>query len=147
MSSAILVVAHGSRRAAANADLLKIADMIAAQRPAEIVEIGYLELTTPSIPDGLRACAARGATSVAILPYFLSAGAHVSSDLVEFRQAFIEEFPQISCVVCPPLGIDSRLIDLMLDRLAEGRCQSLQHPQTSSGGIESCEINPVSNKS
>lgn len=123
MSSAILLVAHGSRRAAANADLIKLAAMIAQEVNDEIIETGYLELTEPTIPDGLRTCAARGATSIAILPYFLSQGTHVTSDLVEFRNEFLQEFPEIECKICPPIGLHPKLVELMLLRLQEGRSE------------------------
>lgn len=121
MSKAILLVAHGSRRAEANADLVRLAEMVSEKVDEEIIEIGYLELTEPSIPDGLRKCAERGATDVSVLPYFLSQGSHVAQDLVEFRANFVAEFPEISCTVCPPIGLHEKLVELMLSRLAEGR--------------------------
>lgn len=121
MSSAILLVAHGSRRPAANADLVRLAEMISLQVEEEIVEIGYLELTAPTIPEGLRKCAERGATRISILPYFLSQGAHVSRDLVRFRTEFQELYPDLQCVVCPPIGLHSKLIELLLLRLEEGQ--------------------------
>lgn len=120
MSSAILLVAHGSRRSEANADLVRLAEMVSAEVGNKIVEIGYLELAQPSIPDGLRKCAERGAMSVSILPYFLSQGDHVNRDLVQFRNQFQKEFPDILCVVCPPIGLHSLLVELMLLRLKEG---------------------------
>ena len=123
MSSAILLVAHGSRRAEANADLVRLAEMISQQISDEIVEIGYLELTEPTIPEGLRKCAERGASAVAILPYFLSEGAHVSRDLVQFRDDFQNAHPGIQCYVCPPIGLHEKLVELMLLRLREGRQQ------------------------
>lgn len=121
MSQAILLVAHGSRRAEANADLIRLAEMISDKVSEEIIEIGYLELTEPTIPDGLKKCAERGATDVAILPYFLSQGSHVASDLVQFKEDFIAEHPEISCKVCPPIGLHGKLVELMLLRLKEGR--------------------------
>jgi sirohydrochlorin ferrochelatase len=119
MPSAILLVAHGSRRAEANADLVRLAEMISDKVDEEIIEIGYLELTEPTIPDGLKKCAERGATEVAILPYFLSQGSHVSSDLVKFKEDFIAKYPEIACTVCPPIGLHDKLVELMLIRLKE----------------------------
>ncbi len=120
MSSAILLVAHGSRRQEANADLVRLAEMVSAEVGDRIVEIGYLELASPTIPEGLRKCADRGAHAVSILPYFLSPGDHVSRDLVQFRDEFQKEHPEISCNVCPPIGLHSLLVELLLLRLQEG---------------------------
>lgn len=124
MTSAILIVAHGSRRAAANADLVELSKLMSDRLPDEIIEIGYLELTEPTIPQGLANCARRGADSVAILPYFLSNGAHVADDLQTFRDEFVEAHPTIECVVCPPLGRHPKMMDILIDRLQEGRART-----------------------
>lgn len=119
--SAILIIAHGSRRAQANADLVRIAEMLRPRVAEEIIEIAYLELAEPTIPDGLAACVERGADRVLMLPYFLSAGAHVTRDLEEFRGRFLEQHPGIDCRICPPIGLHPRLVDILCDRLDEAR--------------------------
>lgn len=119
MRSAILLIAHGSRRAEANADLLEAARLLSQRRPNEILEIAYLELAQPDIPAAARRCVERGAEEVRLLPYFLSAGAHVQEDLRAFRDQFERQFPGVRFVCCPPLGLDSRLIDVLLERLEE----------------------------
>ena len=121
MTSAILLVAHGSRRPEANADLVELAKLFQQRFADEIIEVGYLELTEPTIPDGLRNCAERGATSVSILPYFLSHGAHVTEDLVEFQEEFRKESPKVDCCICPPIGLHEKIVDVMLQRLSQGR--------------------------
>ena len=125
MPSAILLVAHGSRRAAANADLVELAQQLADRCPEQLVEIGYLELTEPTIPQGLAGCVRQGASSIAILPYFLSPGAHVTEDLTEFRDQFMQTYPAIPCVICPPIGLHPKLLDILVDRLDEGRQRTL----------------------
>ncbi len=121
MQTAILLVAHGSRRDEANDDLLKLAEMFTKATTDEIVEVGFLEIAHPSIPEGLQTCAERGAESISILPFFLSPGDHVTRDLANFRDRFLAQSPQIACHVCPPIGLHSKLVELMLLRLSEGR--------------------------
>lgn len=116
---AILVIAHGSRVAAANADLERLAALIAERRPGEIVEHAFLELAEPTIPQAFDACVARGASEVRLLPWFLSAGAHVTQDLERYRRQFQEQQPSIICRLCPPLGLHPLMIDILLDRLQE----------------------------
>ena len=84
-STAVLLIAHGSRRKEANDDLVRLAEIVRQRRPDTLVEASYLELAFPSIPEGARNCIEQGAQSVLMLPYFLSAGAHVVSDLQRFR--------------------------------------------------------------
>jgi sirohydrochlorin ferrochelatase len=119
MPAAILLIAHGSRRAEANADLAHMAARLAERVSDPIVEIAYLELAEPTIPQGLARCVERGADAIRMAPYFLSAGAHVTEDLRAFQQAFMAAHPQISCRLCPPLGLHPGLIDALVDRLSE----------------------------
>lgn len=117
---AVLLIAHGSRRAAANADLLSLATDVARQGGYTIVETAFLELAEPDIPAGGRRCIARGARRVLMLPYFLSAGVHVSSDLEEHRQTLVAEFPDAEFILCPHLGLHPLMTQIVLDRLQEG---------------------------
>ena len=119
-SVAVLLIAHGSRRPEANHDLVQLAELLIARRDYEIVEVSYLELTTPTILDGGRACAARGASKVLMLPYFLSAGVHVVTDLKEFQKQLAEEFPQIEFILCPHLGLHPLMADIVVARVQEG---------------------------
>jgi sirohydrochlorin ferrochelatase len=121
MPQAILLIAHGSRRAEANRDLVLLAEMLRQRRPGEIVEIAYLELAEPTIPQGARKCIEQGATEVRMLPFFLSPGAHVVEDLQEFRRQFAAEFPTATFRVCPPLGLHPKIVDVLLDRLDEAQ--------------------------
>ena len=75
--TAVLLIAHGSRRQEANDDLLRLADAVRNRDHYSIVEVAYLEIASPTIPDGARRCIEQGASRILLLPYFLSAGAHV----------------------------------------------------------------------
>jgi sirohydrochlorin ferrochelatase len=88
------------------------------------VEASYLEIAVPSIPEGARNCIEQGAQSVLMLPYFLSAGAHVVSDLQRFRDELAAEFPDVTFVLCPPLGLHPLMADIVLERLQAGETNS-----------------------
>jgi sirohydrochlorin ferrochelatase len=87
--------------------------------PYRVVEVSYLELAPPSIPDGGRACVAKGAKRVLMLPYFLSAGRHVTTDLERFRAELSQEFPDVEFRLCAPLGLHPKIVDVVVDRLRE----------------------------
>ena len=117
MPTAVLLIAHGSRRAEANHDLVEVADALRGTGEYEIVVPSYLELAEPSIPDGARKCIDLRATEVRMLPYFLSAGSHVTRDLEHFRSELATEFPAVKFKLCPPLGLHPLMIDIVRDRL------------------------------
>lgn len=119
MTTAVLLIAHGSRRAAANDDLVEVAARLLKRGEFEIVVASYLELAEPSIPDGAEQCISAGADSIRLLPYFLSAGSHVMRDLQRYRDELRERFPQHTFTLCPPLGLHPLMLDIVQDRLSE----------------------------
>ena len=118
--TAVLLIAHGSRRESANNDLTRLAELVRARQKYAIVEIAFLELAEPTIPQGAATCVAHGATRILMLPYFLSAGAHVSEDLERFRQELRSEHASVRFELCPPLGLHPAIVDVVFDRLSEG---------------------------
>lgn len=119
MSSSVLIIAHGSRRPEANADLVTLAGMLRQQMPEAHVEHAYLELAEPDIPTGLKNCVKAGATEIRMLPYFLSAGSHVTEDLSRYQAEFLVQHPGVSCLLCPPIGLHPLLMDILRDRLQQ----------------------------
>ena len=117
--SAALLIAHGSRRPEATRDRVDLAFAIRGRTHYPIVEIAYLELAEPTIPQGARRCVEHGATRVSMLPYFLSAGAHVVEDLERFRADLALEFASVQFVLCQPLSLHPLLIEIVVDRLKE----------------------------
>jgi sirohydrochlorin ferrochelatase len=120
LSTAVLLIAHGSRRPKANDDLVRLADILRAKNLYPVVETAYLELAQPDIAAGGEKCVLRGATNVKLFPYFLSAGAHVVEDLERHRRELAERFPQATFELCPPLGLHPLMIEIVLDRLQAG---------------------------
>jgi sirohydrochlorin ferrochelatase len=119
-STAVLLIAHGSRRAEANEDLLRLAEQVRARSDFACVQPSYLELADPSIPAGGAMCIAAGARRVLMLPYFLSAGSHVVEDLERYRGQLAAAHPGVEFTLCPPLGLHPLIVDVVLARLAEG---------------------------
>lgn len=119
-TTAVLLIAHGSRRNEANRDLVELACRLRERGPYRIVEVSYLELVEPTIPQGCQRCVAAGATRVLMLPYFLSAGTHATADLEAARSEQAAAYPQVDFRLCPPLGLHPLMVSIILDRLAEG---------------------------
>lgn len=113
----VLLIAHGSRRQAANDDLVRLAASLGELGIYPIIETSYLELALPDIATGGARCVERGAERVRLLPYFLSAGAHVVDDLEQARVDLSQRFPGVEFVLCPPLGGHPLLVEIILDRL------------------------------
>ena len=113
--TALLLIAHGSRNAEANADLLHLAEQLRADYP--VVVASYLELAPPGIEDGARLCVTLGGSRVVMVPYFLSAGVHVRRDLTEARDRLATEFPHVDFRLAEPLGRHPLLVEVIRQRV------------------------------
>jgi sirohydrochlorin ferrochelatase len=117
--TALLLIAHGSRRPEANADLEHLAGVLRARGEYARVEPAYLELCEPGIVAGGERCVAAGATRVVLLPYFLSAGVHVVEDLSAARDELARRHPGATFVLAEPLGRHPLLADVVAERARE----------------------------
>lgn len=120
--TAALLIAHGSRREEANADLVRLADAVRETNRFGIIEIAYLELAEPDIPTGAQACVKHGARRILMMPYFLSAGVHVRNDLQKFQEQFRAKYSGVEFEVCEPLGLHPKLVEVVIERLREKLC-------------------------
>ena len=112
---ALVIVAHGSRREASNDEVRQLAENIAIKVGDRFmqVESAFLELAEPSIPDGIEKCIQAGAEEVIVLPYFLSAGRHVSQDIPAEVEIKRKQYPHTTISIAGYLGADERVVDLM----------------------------------
>lgn len=117
--TAVLLIAHGSREPAANADLHALADRLAATGEYPIVVACFLELAEPDIPAGGERCVAEGARRVLMVPYFLSAGVHLRRDLTAARDDLQARHPGVEFRLGLPLGPHPLLDSLVAARIRE----------------------------
>jgi sirohydrochlorin ferrochelatase len=117
---ALLVIAHGSRRVASNQEILDLVEILAAKTTHYItIQAAFLELANPSISEGIDFCVKKGATEVIVLPYFLSAGRHVSEDIDNALAPKREEYPQLTITIKPHIGAANGMAEMLLN-LAKG---------------------------
>ena len=117
-----IVIAHGSRATDLVDAHQQVCDAVQARVGDEVsVAAAYLELTEPSIPDAIRQAVAVGATAIVLVPYFLHIGNHTRRDLPEILAAARAEHPGVDLVMADHLGLDSRLVELVVDRASAAR--------------------------
>ena len=111
----LLVVAHGSRREASNDEVRQVVEKLHAfQSEYERIDCAFLELAEPSIPDGLRELIEAGADDVVVLPYFLSAGRHVATDIPGEVDMVRKEYPAVAIRLAPYLGAAPGIASMLL---------------------------------
>jgi len=117
---ALLIIAHGSRRAASNQEVIDLVGFLSTKTKDYLnIAAAFLELATPSISEGIDQCVKKGATELIVLPYFLSAGRHVSEDIEAAIAPKRLEYPQLSITITPHIGAANGMADMLLN-LAKG---------------------------
>lgn len=117
--TAVIVIDHGSRLAAANAMLDDVVALYRSATGAEIVEAAHMELAEPTLEDATARCVARGATSIVVHPYFLAPGRHSTGDIPRMVAELAPHYPEVYFRVTEPLGVDAIMAQLMHQRIVE----------------------------
>lgn len=108
----LLLVAHGSRDPRHAATVTDLAALVRAQRPAQTVEVGYLDHCAPRIPQVL----SRLRGPVVALPLLLNHAFHARSDI---PAVLAENHPDLTIRQGAVLGPSPLLLDALDRRLAE----------------------------
>jgi sirohydrochlorin cobaltochelatase len=115
----LLLVGHGSRDADGRQALLDFAAAYQALDESRPVVPCFLELTEPSIQDGVDQCVSAGYTEFSVLPVLLFAARHNKFDVTNELDRARSRHPHITFHYGRHFGITPGIINLWRDRLAE----------------------------
>jgi len=118
MTTAILIVGHGSRDAAANAELDALVADYRAARPGLEIAVAFVELADPPLRRALRALAGR-AEHIVVVPLFLFAAGHVKNDIPLALEQTRRENPGVEISAARALGVHPALVELAYRRAEE----------------------------
>ena len=127
MTTAILLMAHGSRISEANDAAREIAARVQKITQFDIVEVSFREQHLPNIQQGVDKCVARGAERILLVPYFLYMGAHVLEDLPEELEQARLRYPGVEMVLGKHLGVHNKLAEIVVERIAESLTEERWH--------------------
>ncbi len=118
----MLLIAHGSRKQAANDEIGEMAARVQALAGDNYAAVlpAFLEIAEPDIHRGLENCVEMGATEIVAVPYFLAAGKHVARDIPSELECARAGHPGVRIDMAPYVGGHEAMADLVL------RC-ALQH--------------------
>ncbi|WAL59506.1 sirohydrochlorin chelatase [Thermocoleostomius sinensis] len=126
----LLLVGHGSRDADGRQGLLDFASAYQALDRSRPVIPCFLELTEPSIQQGVDQCIEMGYTDLSVLPILLFAARHNKFDVTNELDRARQRHPQLTFHYGRHFGITPGILDLWRLRLAE-----LDQPQWNPTGI------------
>jgi sirohydrochlorin ferrochelatase len=125
-STAVLLIAHGSRNSEANADTHFLEEQLRQDGRFACVAAAFLEQAEPSIDAAAATCVNSGAQRVVLLPHFLSAGVHVRRDLTAAQQRLAERYPEVDFGLAEPVGQHPLLLQILSERIQKV-CEQTDH--------------------
>ena len=118
---AVVLVDHGSRERAANAQLARIARALRRRLGGTRVAVAHLSLVRPSIAEAIDACVASGAREIVVVPYFLAPGRHAARDVPRLARAAAAKHAGARVRVAAALGVHPGLIDAVEERVRSAK--------------------------
>lgn len=115
-SIGLVVFAHGSRVAAANAAVERVAREASRLAGIRRYRAAFLELASPTLPEAVADFAAAGVRRVLVTPYFLTMGRHLTVDLPEILRGVRAAHPDLRLEAAPPLDGHPDLAGILADR-------------------------------
>jgi sirohydrochlorin ferrochelatase len=114
-----IIFAHGSRIESANDGVRLVTAEFITRGAIDLAETAFLELAEPSLSGAVDCLAARGATEICVLPYFLTLGMHLQRDLPKLAAEAAARHPSLEIKIAPPLHGHTDLAGILLERAAE----------------------------
>lgn len=112
---ALILFAHGARAASWAAPFERLRDLTRAREPQVRVELAFLELMSPGLPELVAALTADGINDVTVVPVFLGQGGHVLRDLPVMLDDLRVAYPQVSIKVVEAAGENAAVLQALSD--------------------------------
>ncbi|MDB9493431.1 sirohydrochlorin chelatase [Spirulina major CS-329] len=113
----LLLIGHGTKDPAGRQTFIDFAKAYEALDPVRPVIPCFLELTTPTILEGVERCVAEGFTELSALPILLFAARHNKFDVTNELDRARGLYPQVTFNYGRHFGITPPILDLWRDRL------------------------------
>lgn len=139
---AVLLLGHGSKAAAANETLKKIAATVEKEGGYGLVLPAFLQLAEPNIADAVDSIVDKGYKDITVMPYFLYSGLHVTQDIPAEIDAARKKHTGVKMRITRNLGFHNKLIDITIERIEENESGELKK-----AAAGPCEQHPIEKES
>src|SRR5437870_1892893 len=92
---AVLLVSHGSHLQKTKREVAFLVEELQKENQAVLFEYAFLEIESPSIPEGIERCLAKDATEIVVLLNFLNSGKHVDADIPRIIKESAKQYPEV----------------------------------------------------
>ncbi len=121
----VILLSHGSKSAASQAEVAELARRIAREGGFAYVQHAYLGSAEPLFADAVRQLVSRGASEVIVVLHFLNAGNHVSEDVPLLLEEVRKNHPNVHFSATRPVGLHPVIPALCCDLIREVQAEKL----------------------
>ena len=114
---AVLLISHGSHSPKTAKEVESLIENLKKKSTVKIFHYAFLEIASPSIPEGIDLCVKDGATEVIVLFNFLNSGKHVDEDIPNILKEARLKYPGVKIEMTKPVGQHPQITDLFLDMI------------------------------
>jgi sirohydrochlorin cobaltochelatase len=114
-TTAILLFAHGARDPGWAEPFRRIAARLGTAQPGVRVELAFLELMEPRLPEAVAALAGEGIRRITLVPLFLAQGGHLKEDLPRLLDDIRRQHPTLRIDVTAAIGDSESLTNAIAD--------------------------------
>jgi sirohydrochlorin cobaltochelatase len=108
---ALILFAHGARDPRWMEPFQRLRQITQSRMPDLTVELAFLELMTPRLPDLVDSMLDEGCTDITVVPVFFGQGGHVLRDLPAMIAQLRSAHPALKLTVAPAVGEDAEVLN------------------------------------
>ena len=115
MKTAVIILFHGSRAERAGDTVRRIIHEVRRKGKYRIVEEAFLQHAKPGLMDAIKHCVQQGVDNIAIVPFFLQMGTHVTADIPLLVAEAKKHYAGLQISTTDAVGSHPLMIDIVLD--------------------------------
>ena len=116
MTSALILLAHGSRDPNWAKPFQMLSANLKREHPNRKIELAFMELSEPSLNTVLTGYLEQGIVEVEVLPIFFAAGRHLKEDVPKMLKTF-SETRNVKVTLLGPIGEWPEFQNLLLEAI------------------------------
>lgn len=113
----LIFIAHGSRNPLSNDTIAKLVEEVREKVKNKYTHVNhaFLESTTPTLAEAITQQIQEGVKKIALFPYFLSGGNHVTRDIPAVIDLFKQDAAPVEFVILDAFGSYPNMAELITD--------------------------------
>ncbi len=115
MTTAIILFAHGARDPEWANPLRRVQAAISQRAGDVAVELAFLELMAPTLPDCAATLVAGGVSNILVLPMFIAQGGHLKRDVPEIIDRLRSTHPEVRFSLAGAIGENEVVVQAMAE--------------------------------